>query len=306
VVRNRDARLEEAPAVGRPRPGHADLAGALKYLEPDMRNVLERASARETAGRVAAGALAKALLAEFGIEVLAYVVRIGPVAAPAPAGADLADLRRRRDASELYTPDPQADPAMKAAIDAARQAGDTLGGIIECVAAGVPPGLGSHVQWTEKLDGRLARAVLSIQAIKGVEFGLGFAAAERRGSEVHDPIAFDPARRGDAHLGFVRPTNHAGGLEGGMTNGQPVVLRAAMKPISTLRRALASIDLATKRPEEAAYERSDTCAVPAASVVVEAVVATELASAMLERFGGDSLRQMRAAFEAWQKAAREL
>ena len=304
VIRNRDSRLEEAEEVSRPRPGHADLAGALAFLEPDMRNILERASARETAGRVAAGAIAKALLAEFGVEVFAYVTRIGSVAAHVPV--DFAERRRLRDASEFYAPDPKADPAMMAATDAAEETGDTLGGVIECVATGVPPGLGSHVQWTEKIDGRLARAVMSIQAIKGVEFGLGFAAAARPGSQVHDPIAYDPKARDSSTLGFVRPTNNAGGIEGGMTNGQPVVLRAAMKPISTLKKPLASINFKTRKPEDAAYERSDTCAVPAASVIVEAVVATELAGAMIEKFGGDSLRQMKAAFEAWQRAARDL
>jgi len=304
VVRNRDARLETAPEVGRPRPGHADLAGALKYLDPDMRDILERASARETAGRVAAGGLAKALLAQFGIDVLAYVIRIGGAVAPVPAA--VAERRRHRDSSDVYAPDPDAGAAMKAAIDAAREAGDTLGGIIECVATGVPPGLGSHTQWTEKLDGRLARAVMSIQAIKGVEIGLGFAVAERPGSQVHDPIAYDPGRRDDPSLGYVRATNNAGGIEGGMTNGQPIVLRAAMKPIATLKKPLPSIDLASKAAEGASYERSDVCAVPAASVIVEAVVATELAAALAATFGGDTLRQMKAAYDAWRRAAREL
>ena len=304
VVRNRDSRLEECPEVSRPRPGHADLAGALKYLEPDMRNILERASARETAGRVAAGALAKSLLAEFGINVLAYVTRIGPVAARVPEA--IAERRARRDASAVLSPDPAAEPAMKAAIDSAGKAGDTLGGIIECVATGVPPGLGGHTQWTEKLDGRLARAVMSIQAIKGVEFGLGFGAAERPGSQVHDPIGFDANARDGSALGYVRATNNAGGIEGGMTNGQPLVLRAAMKPISTLKKPLASVNLRTKAAEEATYERSDVCAVPAASVVVEAVVATELAGAMIEKFSGDSLRQMTASYEAWRRAASEI
>jgi chorismate synthase len=305
VVRNRDSRLESAPAIHRPRPGHADLAGALKYLDPDVRNVLERASARETAGRVAAGGLAKALLDAFGIEVTAWVCRLGGVAA-AEAPSDPAEVRRLRDASALYCPDAEATGAMKAAIDRARDAGDTLGGVIQCTATGVPPGLGSHTQWTRKLDGRLARAVMSIQAIKGVEIGVGFGAAERPGSRVHDPIAFDEGRRDGPAAGFVRPTNHAGGLEGGMTNGAPLVLRAAMKPISTLKTPLPSVNLRTRQAEEAAYERSDVCAVPAASVVVEAVVATELAAALVERFGGDSLAQMQAAHEAWRRAAREL
>ncbi|HUX00746.1 MAG TPA: chorismate synthase [Phycisphaerae bacterium] len=304
LVRNRDVRLEEAEALVRPRPGHADLAGALKYLTRDCRDILERASARETAGRVAAGALAKALLAEFGVEVLAYVVRIGAVESHVPEKME--ERRKCRDASDLYSPDPKADRAMKAAIDEAREAGNTLGGVIECVATGLVPGLGSHVQWTRKLDGRLARAVMSIQAIKGVEIGLGFAAAAKRGSEVHDPITYDPSKRDGPTLGFVRPTNGAGGLEGGMTTGQPLLVRAAMKPISTLRKALASVNLATKKAEEAAYERSDVCAVPAASVVVEAAVATELAGAMLEKFGGDSLGEMKASYDAWRRSAQEL
>lgn len=310
LVRNRDVRIEEAPPVGRPRPGHGDLAGALKYLIDDCRDILERASARETAGRVAAGGLAKGLLGAFGIEVAAWVERIGSAAASEPVPvdpeADLVDLRIRRDGSEVYCPDPSATEAMKAAIDAAREAGDTLGGLIRCVATGVPPGLGSHVHWTRKLDGRLARAVMSIQAMKGVEIGLGFGVAERPGSGVHDAIRFDAERQGEPSLGFVRPTNRAGGLEAGMTNGAPVVLSAAMKPISTLKSPLESVNLATKETEEAAYERSDVCAVPAASVVVEAVVATELASALVERFGGDSLRQMTGACEAWRRAAREI
>jgi chorismate synthase len=305
VVRNRDSRLEEAPPVTRPRPGHADLAGALKYLEPDMRNILERASARETSGRMAAGGLAKGLLEEFGIDVVAWVSRIGPaVAGDAPS--DAAEIRRRRDSSDVYCPDPDAAAAMRAAIDAAAAAGDTLGGRIDCVATGVPPGLGSHTQWTEKLDGRLARALMSIQAIKAVEIGLGCGAAALPGSQVHDAIGYDAAAASGPALGFVRPTNRAGGIEGGMTNGAPVVVRATMKPIATLRKPLQSVDLPTKRPEEAAYERSDVCAVPAASVVVEAVVATELAAAMIARFGSDSLAQMQAAYQAWRDAARKL
>jgi len=305
VVRNRDSRLEEAATLTRPRPGHADLAGAMKFLDADVRNVLERASARETAGRVAAGGLAKCLLAEFGIEVVAYVAALGGITAAEPP-RDLAEIRHLRDASDLYCPDAAATDAMKAAIDQARDAGDTLGGRIACVATGVPPGLGSHTQWTRKLDGRLARAVMSIQAIKGVEIGLGFAAADRPGSRVHDPIAFEESGRDGPALGFVRATNHAGGLEGGMTNGAPIVLSAAMKPIATLKRPLPSVNLATRQPEEAAYERSDVCAVPAASVVVEAVVATELAAALVERFGGDALATMKAAYEAWRRLAGNL
>ncbi len=305
VVANRDERIDTAPPVDRPRPGHADLAGALKYLTGDMRDVLERASARETAGRVAGGGLVRALLDAFGVAVTAYVTQIGPVACNEPP-EDIDARRAARDSSDLYTPEPSADEAMREAIDASGESGDTLGGVIECVATGLPPGLGSHVQWTRKLDGRLARAVMSVQAIKGVEIGLGFGVAERPGSAVHDAIAYDRARRDEACLGFVRPTNRAGGLEGGMTTGAPVVVRAAMKPITTLRTPLPSVNLATKAAEDATYERSDVCAVPAASVVVEAAVATELAGALVERFGGDSLRAMRGAYAAWRDAAREL
>ncbi len=305
VVRNRDERIEEAGAVEKPRPGHADLAGALKYLTPDARPILERASARETAGRVAAGALATALLDEFAIDVAAYVLRIGP-AAVETVPEDLAALRRLRDASDVYAPDPAAGAAMKRAIDEAKAAGDTLGGLIECVATGLPPGLGSHVTWRRKLDGRLARAVMSIQAIKGVEIGPGMAVAAQPGSEVHDAIAYDPARADEASLGWTRPTNRAGGLEGGMTNGAPLVVRAAMKPIATLKTPLPSATFIHHEPTEAVYERSDVCAVPAASVVVEAVVATELAAAMIDRFAGDTVGQMRAAYEAWREAARRI
>jgi len=305
VVRNRDSRLEEAPEVTRPRPGHADLAGALKYLDPDMRSILERASARETAGRVAAGGLAKGLLAAFGIDVAAWVTRIGNVTA-ADVPAAVAEAVRGRDASEVACPDAAATKAMMAAIDAARDAGDTLGGVVRCTATGVPAGLGSHTQWTRKLDGRLARAVMSIQAIKGVEIGLGFEAAARPGSAVHDAIAYDASQAEGPAAGFVRPTNRAGGIEGGISNGAPIVLSAAMKPIATLKNPLPSVNLATRQAEDATYERSDVCAVPAASVVVEAVVATELAAALVQRFGGDSLAAMQAACDAWRRAARNL
>jgi len=305
VVRNRDSRLEEAPEVTRPRPGHADLAGALKYLDPDMRSILERASARETAGRVAAGGLAKCLLAAFDIDVAAWVTRIGDVTA-GDVPEDLAEAVRARDASEVYCPDADATKAMMAAIDEARDAGDTLGGIVRCTATGVPAGLGGHTQWTRKLDGRLARAVMSIQAIKGVEIGLGFEAAARPGSQVHDAIAYDADEAEGPAAGFVRPTNRAGGIEGGISNGAPIVLSAAMKPIATLKQPLPSVDLATRQAEDATYERSDVCAVPAASVVVEAVVATELAAALVERFGNDSLVGMQAAYEAWQRKAQGL
>jgi chorismate synthase len=274
-------------ALTRPRPGHADLAGGLKYDRHDLRDVLERASARETAARVAVGAVCRKLLAELGMEVFAHVVSIGPVAA-APSDLPLDELRARTRASDLVCADPAAEQAMRAAILEAAHAGDTLGGVFEVIATGVPPGLGSHVQWDRKLDGRLAQALMCIHAIKGVEIGVGFEAARRRGSEVHDAIGYDAAGRA-----FTRPTNRAGGLEGGVTNGMPVTCRAAMKPIATLKRALPSVDVKSKEPFDAAFERSDVCAVAAASVVGEAMVAITLAEAVLEKFGGDSLGELR-------------
>jgi chorismate synthase len=274
-------------ALTRPRPGHADLAGGLKYDRHDLRDILERASARETAARVAVGAVCRKLLAELGIDVFAHVVAIGPVSA-APSDLPLAELRARSRASDLACADAEAEPAMRAAILETAHAGDTLGGTFEVVATGVPPGLGSHVQWDRKLDGRLAQALMSIHAIKAVEIGIGFEVSRRRGSEVHDAIGYDAATRA-----FTRPTNRAGGLEGGITNGMPVVCRAAMKPIATLKRALPSVDVATKEPFAAAFERSDICAVAAASVVGEAMVAITLAGALLEKTGGDSLGEVR-------------
>lgn len=300
---NQDYKLERLKDLDRPRPGHGDLAGAIKYLG-SIRGVLERASARETAARVAAGALAQQLLGPFGIVALGYVVELGGIRVDPPA-APLAELRARRDASEVYTLDPQQDAPIKALIDQAGEEGDTLGGIVEVRVEGAPFGLGSHAQWDRKLDGRLAQAVMSIQAFKGVEIGLGFEAARRRGSQVHDAIQFDAARRDDPSLGFERPTNNAGGLEAGMTNGQPIIVRAAKKPISTLRRPLESINLATKQPESAAYERSDVCAVPAASVIVENVVAFEIAAALVEKFGGDSLQEMQARWQQFHDLARQ-
>ena len=278
-----------APAepLTRPRPGHADLAGGLKHDRHDLRDVLERASARETAARTAVGAVCRKLLATAaGIDVFAHVVSIGPVEAP-PQDRAPAEVRALARASDLACADSQVEEQMKAAIREASHAGDTLGGVFEVVATGVPPGLGSHVQWDRKLDGRLAQALMSIQAIKGVEIGLGFGAARVPGSSVHDPIHYDAGARR-----FVRPTNRAGGLEGGITNGMPVVCRAAMKPIATLRRALASVDVRTKEAYQAAFERSDVCAVAAASVVGEAMVCIVLADALLEKLGGDSLREL--------------
>ena len=284
------APMETIPdALTRPRPGHADLAGGLKYDRKDLRDILERASARETASRTAVGAIAKKLLSCVGIDVFAHVVSIGPVAASRDviAALSLAELRERARASDLACVDADAETRMREAILTAAHAGDTLGGRFEVVATGAPPGLGSHTQWDRKLDGRLMQALVSIHAIKAAEVGDGWLASERRGSQVHDPIAYDAVAQA-----FTRPTNHAGGLEGGVTNGMPIVCRAAMKPIATLKKALPSVDVRTKEPFAAAFERSDVCAVAAASVVGEAMVAITLADALLEKFGGDSLKEL--------------
>ncbi len=271
--------------VTRPRPGHADLVGVLKYDRTDARDILERASARETAARVAAGALARRLLEEFGIDVGSHVVSLGGIRAEVPPA--LPDpLDAAADRSPVRTLDPAAETAMVRRIDEAKAAGDTLGGEVEVVARGVMPGLGSHVSWDRKLDGRLAALLMSIPAVKGVEVGLGFEAARRPGSAVHDAIEAGAA-------GFRRGTNRAGGLEGGMTTGEPLVLRVAMKPISTLMAPLPTVDLATGAPAAAQSERSDVTAVPAMGVIAEAMVAVGLADALLEKFGGDSLAELR-------------
>jgi chorismate synthase len=301
-VVNKDYKLERLDDIERPRPGHADLAGAIKYGAP-VRGILERASARETTVRVAAGALAKLILREFGISVFGFVLELGGITAQ-PASGSIEQLRMIRDASPVYSLNPAVDLSIVQLIDETGKEGDTLGGVVEVRVDGAPFGLGTHTQWDKKLRGRLAQAVMSVQAIWGVEFGLGFEAARRKGSQVHDPIQFDGARVQESHLGYVRPTNNAGGLEGGMTNGMPIILRAAKKPISTLRKPLESINLTTKRLEPAEYERSDVCAVPAASVIVENVVAFEIASAFVEKFGGDSLDQIRANYEQFLRAAR--
>ncbi|MFZ5633932.1 MAG: chorismate synthase [Bacillota bacterium] len=284
--------LTGSRVVTRPRPGHADLSGAIKYGHRDIRNVLERASARETAARVAAGSLARRLLEELGVTVLGAVIRIGPVAAGFPdrPPAELAGLISQ---SSLGCADPGAEKAMRAEIDRAREDGDSLGGVFEIRVYGLPPGIGSYTSWDMKLDGRLAGAVMSIQAIKGVEVGLGFAAAQMPGSRVHDEIYYEEGP------GFYRKTNRAGGIEGGMTNGGPVVVRAAMKPIPTLYKPLKSVDIVTREPFEASVERSDVCAVPAARVVGEAVVAWEIAGACLEKFGGDSMEEIKERWRAY-------
>ena len=292
--------------VSRPRPGHADLAGVLKYDRLDARDILERASARETAARVAAGALAKRLLDEFGVEVGSHVVTLGGVLAARPAELPV-PLNDAADRSEVRVLDASVESEIVRRIDEAKKAGDTLGGEVEVVARGVVVGLGSHVSWDRKLDGRLAGLLMSIPAVKGVEIGMGFEAARRLGSEVHDAIggaagsppslgsgqAPLPPLPGDRRGGFRRGTNNAGGLEGGITTGEPVVVRVAMKPISTLMSPLPTVDLSSGAPANAQSERSDVTAVPALGVIAEAMVALALADAMLEKFGGDSLGEMR-------------
>jgi chorismate synthase len=302
-VVNRDDKLERLDDLPRPRPGHGDLTGAVKYLG-SIRGVLERASARETAVRVAAGALAKQMLAAFDITVFGFVGEVGGEKIEPVAGT-LEEWRAVRDQSEIYGLNLERDDAIKALIDRAGKDGDTLGGVVEVQVHGVPFGLGTHAQWDRKLDGRLAQAVMAVQAIKGVEIGLGFEAARRRGSQVHDPIHYDAARKHTPTLGYERPTNNAGGLEAGMTNGQPIIVRAAKKPISTLRKPLESIDLNTKEPVEASYERSDVCAISAASVIVENVVAFEIAAAVIDKFGGDSLVEMQARHKLFMAMAAE-
>ncbi len=291
--------------VTRPRPGHADLAGVVKYDRDDIRDVLERASARETAARVAAGALARQLLAHFDITVVSHVFTLGPVSIGNPLQVTFEQICAIDDEAPLHCADTVAQAAMVTAIDEARAAGDTLGGAFEVVVRGLPAGLGSYVQWDRKLDGRLAQALMSIPAIKAVGIGRGPAVADVPGSQVHDEIVL-PARdatRGD--LGVCRPTNNAGGLEGGVTNGEDLRVSGYMKPISTLMRPLRSVDLATMEESPAAIERSDVCAVPAAAVVAEAMVAFVLADAFLERFGGDAVSDIRGQVERVRQRVRD-
>ncbi len=303
LVPNKDYKIEQMDDLPRPRPGHGDLSGSIKYLG-SIRGVLERASARETTVRVAAGALAKQLLAPFGIVAFGYVVQVGPVAV-APKPGTLDEQLALRDRSELYTLNPDQDAELKKLIDEAAKQGNTLGGVVEVRVEGVPFGLGSHTQWDKKLDGLLAQAVMSVQAIKGVEIGMGFEASRHFGSDVHDPICYDPALVDTPSLGFTRPRNNAGGLEAGMTNTQPIVIRAAKKPISTLARPLESLNMQTKQPEKASYERSDICAIAAASCIIENVVAFEIARAMVVKFGGDSLTEMQARWKLFHDLAKE-
>jgi chorismate synthase len=308
LVRNRDyanweARMtpdppEEPPRkVTLPRPGHADLAGMQKYAFDDLRNVLERSSARETTARVAAGGVAKKLLAEFGITVNSAVYRIGAAYFDKERAALLA---AKADDSEVRCPDEEATERMKAEIDAARYARDALGGEFVVVAQGCPPGLGSYVDWRDKLDAKIAHALMSINAIKGVEIGMGFGVAGRRSSEVQDEILLHEP---DGEL--VRSSNRLGGFEGGMTNGEPVVAAAAMKPISTIAKALRTVDLSTYEPSRAFRERADTCAVPAAGVIGESMVAVVLAEAFLEKFGADNITDIRASYDAYRSRLRD-
>jgi len=293
---NNDAKLERLQEPPAPRGGHIDLAGSIAN-QTGIRQVLERASARETAMRVAVGALAKTLLREVGITVFGYVREIGGVFGPTYPEVSYDEIVR--DSSPVYTLDPSSDQKMIHAIDEAKANGDTLGGVVEAVVLGCPIGLGSHAQWDRKLDARIALAVMSVQAIKGVEVGLGCEAARRPGSQVMDSIIHNPDHPADdRRFGFRRPTNNAGGIEGGTTNGEPIVVRASKKPISTLASRRPSVDMATKQPRPAAYERSDVCAVPAASVIIENVVAFEVAAALVDRYVGTSLSALRASMAA--------
>lgn len=285
---------EHARPVNRPRPGHADLAGAVKYNYPEARYILERASARETAARVAAGAFAKLLLSEFGIEVLSHVVAVGDVKLGRPATWDELAALAAKDEVMLNCVDPDVEQRMKAVVDQAIRTKDTCGGVFEVVVRGAPVGLGSHVSWDAKLDGRLAQAIVSMQAVKGVEIGSAALAAASPGSKVQDTIHYD----GEARE-FTRGSNNAGGLEGGITNGQDVVVRGYLKPISTLRRPLESVDLTTRESASAAYERSDVAVIPAAGVIGEAMVALTIATAFLEKFGGDSLGEVRRNYDGY-------
>jgi chorismate synthase len=313
LVKNKDSRLDDlvkTPPVYLPRPGHADLAGSVKYLTTDCRETLERASARETAARVAAGALARCLLRALAIESFGFVRAI----LDAEWSGDVTEdnwraLAAARDASEVYCPDGADGATTTRMCQIIRQAKidkDTVGGLVEVHVFGCPPGLGSTMNWWERLDARMAAAVMGIQAFKAVEIGLGKACAARPGSKVHDPIRFDPSRVNTPSLGFVRDSNNAGGTEGGMTNGAPVVVRGTMKPIATLLRGMPSVDLNTKQAATSAYERSDICAVSAASVVMENVVCFEIAGAALTKFGGDSLIEVQANYQRFLDTARQL
>jgi len=298
MIQNKDFKINELPKVTQPRPGHADLTGALKYAHRDIRNVLERASARETAARVALGGLCKVFLKEFGIAVMSHVLRIGDVEAKTES-LSFEDIEKNAEGSEVRCADKKAEKKMIDAIIKAKEEKDTLGGVYEVVAIGVPPGLGSYVHYDRKLDAALARAILSIQAMKAVEIGDGVAGSMKRGSQVHDAIYHDPKK------GFYRESNRSGGIEGGMSSGEPIFLRAYMKPISTLLNPLPSVDIETKKVVKATIERSDVCTVPAAGVIGEAVVAFEIANAFLEKFGGDSLSEIHRNYKGYLKQIKD-
>ncbi len=291
---------EKKKQVTRPRPGHADLAGAIKYNFHDARYILERASARETTARVAVGALCKQFLAQFGVGILSHVIQVGSATLGRPAAWEELVALRERDEVLLGCVDPEAEQRMKEVVDEAYRTGDTVGGVFEVVVRGAPVGLGSHIAWDTRLDGRLAQAIVSMQAVKGVEIGFAAEGSAHFGSRVQDTIHY---RREERR--FTRGANRAGGLEGGMTNGEDILVRGMLKPISTLRRPLESVDLLTREPSPAAYERSDVCVVPAAGVIGEAMVAFVLAQALLEKFGGDSLAETRRNFEGYQRQVQE-
>ena len=295
---------EKHKRVASPRPGHADLAGALKYNFPEARYILERASARESAARVAIGAIAKLFLRELGIEVLSHVIAVGKAALPSAEvpWQRLQELHGRQEVL-LNCADPEAEQRMKAEVDQALRTGDSVGGVFEVVAHNVPPGLGAFAQWDERLDGLLAQAVMSLQAVKAVEIGTGVESALSFGSAVHDEIGYN--KNSERFTGFTRASNHAGGIEGGISNGQDILVRGYLKPISTLRRPLGSVDFASREPVKAAYERSDVCVVPAAGVAAEAMVSLTLARCALEKFGGDSITETRRNFAGYQQQLRE-
>ena len=299
----------ESRAVTRPRPGHADLAGAIKYDTHDIRNILERSSARETAMRVALGAIAKKFLSDFNVMIGSYVIQIGKIQVSSfkfqvsSSEKELLEIFKKAEKSPVRCPDKNASQKMVALVDRAIKEGNSLGGIFEVFVTGLPIGLGSYIQWDQKLDGKLAQALMSIQAIKGVEIGMGFEMGRRFGSEVMDEIFYSKKSAVSSQLsaGFFRKTNNAGGIEGGMTNGMPIILRAVMKPIPTLKKSLSSVDINTKKPFKAAYERSDVCAVPAAGVVGEAMAALVIAGAFLEKFGGDSMSEVKRNYNSYLK-----
>ena len=298
-IENKDYKIEELPEVNNPRPGHADLTGGLKYNHHDLRNILERSSARETTSRVAIGGVCKLLLAEFGIRVASHIIQIGGVRAKTEGKIDFKKMVERSDASLVRCIDPEAEKKMIQLIDQMKEAGNTLGGIFEVVAVGVPVGLGSCMHYDRKLDSLIGAAILSIQAVKAVEMGEGILSATQPGSAVHDEIFYDKSK------GFYRDSNSSGGFEGGMTNGEPIVVRGFMKPLSTLRSAMRSVNVVTKEPFKATVERSDVCAVPSAGIIGEAIVAFELTRAFLEKFGGDSIAEIKRNHEGYLKQIRE-